>query len=152
MIFNINSLLMVFIYFPSNFLIANFLFEHLGVHLALTIGCVLDCLCLWVRVLINQNFYLAMVGGLFCGIAQPLIMNANAEFATNWFDTSEVRICFRIEENRGRWPSCFPHSWAPSAAVLATPMHCSSSPALTPTILTRMWDENTCSTCACLRR
>ena len=89
---NINSVLMVILYCPSNFLVANYLFKRLGIHWTLAIGCLLDCLCLWSRVLINANFSLAMVGGCFLGVAQPLIANPNAELASNWFSTREVAL------------------------------------------------------------
>ena len=87
---NLNSILMVILYFPSNFLLANIMFKKAGTYWAVGLGCVLECACLWSRVLINQYFALAMLGGCFYGIAQPLLMNASAEIASKWFDTGEV--------------------------------------------------------------
>ena len=81
---------MIALYFPSNFILSNPVYRKLGVHMALVIGCVLTSACLWVRTLINWNFNLAMFGALFFGFAQPLILNANSEVATNWFGTNEV--------------------------------------------------------------
>jgi len=95
---NINAILSLFIYFPANFLMSNFIFEKFGVHKTLIFGCILDSTCLWIRSLINVNFYLAMIGGLFCGLAQPLIMNANAEIASNWFDSHEVFLLFYLKK------------------------------------------------------
>ncbi len=89
---NINALLMVILYCPANFLFANYLIKRLGIHWTLVIGCLLDCLCLWSRVLINFNFYIAMSGGFFLGLAQPLIANPNPELAANWFATREVPL------------------------------------------------------------
>jgi len=33
---------------------------------------------------------IAMVSGIFSGIAQPLLLNADTEVASRWFDTNEV--------------------------------------------------------------
>ena len=88
--FNVNAILTVILYFPANFAVANFAFSHLGLHQALSIGLVLNCLCSFFRTLINYDFLLSMLGGFFFGIAQPLIMNSNAELANNWFDSGEV--------------------------------------------------------------
>jgi hypothetical protein len=87
---NVNSILMVILYVPSNFFLANVMFKKAGVYWTVALGCILECACLWTRVAINLNFYIAMAGGFFYGIAQPLIMNASAEIASNWFSTSEV--------------------------------------------------------------
>lgn len=87
---NINSILMIFLYVPSNFFLANFMFKKFGVYVTLITGSLLNIICLWMRVAIKANFYVAMAGGFFYGLAQPLILNANAEFASNWFATSEV--------------------------------------------------------------
>ena len=89
-VFNINAILMVALYFPSNFLLANFVFRKYGVHVALGCGMILSSICLVCRTMINYSFVLAMGGGLFYGIAQPLVMNGNAEIASNWFDSGEV--------------------------------------------------------------
>lgn len=90
MVVNINSILMVLCYVPSHFFLANFLFKKIGVNGTLIIGVILNCVCLWFRAFIAVNVYISMAGGFFYGIAQPLILNANAEFAANWFDTGEV--------------------------------------------------------------
>jgi hypothetical protein len=66
------------------------MFKKFGINFTLVCGSILNCVCLWFRVAIKSNFYIAMAGGFFYGIAQPLILNANAEFAANWFDTGEV--------------------------------------------------------------
>lgn len=97
--FNVNAILMVILYFPANFAIANFVFKRLGLYLALCIGLVLNCVCLLFRTFINYEFLLAMIGGFFFGIAQPLIMNSNTELASNWFDTGEVFFLILIENN-----------------------------------------------------
>jgi len=81
---------MVILYFPANFILANPIYKRFGLHAGLIVGCGLVSVCLWLRACINYNFLLAMIGGLFYGLAQPLILNANAEFAANWFDTDEV--------------------------------------------------------------
>ena len=85
---------MIVVYFPSTLLIANYSFKHFGLHISLALGSGLNCLCLALRLLINQSFTLAMVGGFFYGAAQPLIFNANPEIATNWFAADEVRSYF----------------------------------------------------------
>ncbi len=89
---NVNPVLMVVLYVPSNFLVANFMFKKFGIHATVITGCVLNCLCLALRLCINMDgmFLVAMCGGFFFGIAQPLIMNANAEIASNWFSPKEV--------------------------------------------------------------
>ena len=86
---------MIFLYVPSNFFFANFMFKKFGVYVTLITGSVLNCVCLWMRVAIQENFYVAMAGGFFYGVAQPLILNANAEFAANWFATNEVSFKIR---------------------------------------------------------
>ena len=87
---NLNPLLMVLLYIPSNFFLANLMFKKAGVYWTVALGCILECACLWTRVLINEGFFIAMIAGFFYGIAQPLVMNASAEIASNWFATSEV--------------------------------------------------------------
>ncbi len=87
---NINGILMTLLYIPSNFLISNYVYKHLGLYWAVAIGISLVCLCLICRVMINHSFLAAMAGGFFYGIAQPLLLNGNAEVATNWFATNEV--------------------------------------------------------------
>ena len=89
LIFNINSLSICLLYFPANFLIANYTFKHWGVHLSLLLGVGLECISLGCRALINESFTIAMAGGFFLGLAQPMLMNANTETATNWFATAE---------------------------------------------------------------
>ena len=85
---------MVVLYFPSSLFIANFTFKKFGVHISMAIGVGLNCLCLWARTLINLSFMVAMFGGSFYGIAQPLILNANPEIATNWFSSGEVCVTY----------------------------------------------------------
>ena len=90
MLYNLNSLLMILLYIPSNFFLANFIFKKYGVHAALCIGVGFNCLFLWLRTLINENFTLAMCASFFYGISQPLIINSLTEIASNWFATNEV--------------------------------------------------------------
>ena len=77
-------------YIPANFALANFMYKKFGVKATICIGVILNCICLGCRTLINFSFVLAMAGGIFSGIAQPLILNADAEIAANWFGTNEV--------------------------------------------------------------
>ncbi len=89
---NINSILMILLYVPSSLFLSERLFRKLGVHWTVAIGCGLNVLCLVLRLCISLEglFVVAMLGGFSYGIAQPLIMNANAEIASNWFSTAEV--------------------------------------------------------------
>ena len=88
--YNVNTILVSILYVPSNFLLANYMYKHYGVYITMAAGSALNCVCLWFRTFINQSFTMAMVGGLFYGIAQPLSLNAGTEVAANWFDTDEV--------------------------------------------------------------
>jgi len=106
-LFNINSLLMSLLYFPATFLVANFMFKKFGIHVTLAVGAALECLCLVSRIFINYSFALAMAGGFFYGIAQPLIMNANAEVASNWFDSNERPISIMLNSVVGPLGSGF---------------------------------------------
>jgi len=40
--------------------------------------------------MINIDFYFFVSAGIFLGLSQPIINNANAQISNNWFDPSEV--------------------------------------------------------------
>lgn len=90
--FNLSPIILGLLYIPANFLLANWLFKECGVKITLALGAILNCLCLWCRTLINYNFVIAMASGIFSGIAQPLLLNADTEVASRWFDTNEVLL------------------------------------------------------------
>lgn len=48
-------------------------------------GVVLTIAGLGVRLLVNQSFYIVLVGQVLCGMGKPLILNGQASMAQNWF-------------------------------------------------------------------
>ena len=94
--FNVNSILMVLPFVVSNFLFSNYMFKKFGMRVTVGIGLLLVSLCCWCRTLINLYFPAAMFGALFLGLAQPFIINADTEIASNWFDHTEVRPSFTL--------------------------------------------------------
>ncbi|KAL4460444.1 hypothetical protein ABPG74_000195 [Tetrahymena malaccensis] len=83
-IVNLNSLLFLLMHplftFPANFII-----DKYGVKISITLGCVLCMIGAWLRLLVNQNFYILIVGSIFCGIGRPFILNCQGKIVANWF-------------------------------------------------------------------
>jgi MFS family permease len=84
------------VYVPSTFLLSDQILGKMGTLHALLVGGILMLLGIWIRVAINYNVYFLIIGSVFCGFAQPLLMNAPAKLSANWFGTSERSIATSI--------------------------------------------------------
>ncbi|KAL4507094.1 hypothetical protein ABPG72_001887 [Tetrahymena utriculariae] len=83
-IVNLNSLLFLLMHplftFPANFII-----DKYGVKISITVGCILCMLGAWLRMLVNQSFYILIAGSIVCGIGRPFILNCQGKIVANWF-------------------------------------------------------------------
>ncbi|EAR99181.2 MFS transporter (macronuclear) [Tetrahymena thermophila SB210] len=83
-IVNLNSLLFLLMHplftFPANFII-----DQYGVKISITIGCVVCMAGAWLRMLVNQSFYIMIAGSILCGIGRPFILNCQGKIVANWF-------------------------------------------------------------------
>jgi FLVCR family feline leukemia virus subgroup C receptor-related protein len=63
-----------------------------GSNISFSIGCSLGILGIWVRCLINTNFYFSFIGFFILGIARPFIINIMGLVVNNWFPKEERSI------------------------------------------------------------
>jgi len=71
---NYNSLLYLLMHpiftFPANIVI-----EKFGVRKSIMLGSLFCLAGSWIRLLINESFYIVIVGSIVCGIGRPFILN-----------------------------------------------------------------------------
>jgi fucose permease len=66
--------------FPSNFVIDSY-----GVKNGVIIGTFLTTLGMFIKVFINQGFWICILGQLFAAAGQPFLSNAPTKLAAVWF-------------------------------------------------------------------
>ena len=66
-----------------------YIVERYGLRVSTIIGISLSTLGLWIRCLINFNYYTCLAGQIIIAIGQPFLYNAPAVVTTNWFPQKE---------------------------------------------------------------
>jgi FLVCR family feline leukemia virus subgroup C receptor-related protein len=83
-VINLSGLLFVLMHpiftFPAAFFIDTY-----GTRVGISIGCALCIVGISLRLLINQGFWIAIVGQVVAGIGRPFILNCQTKLAANWF-------------------------------------------------------------------
>jgi fucose permease len=62
-----------------------YVIETYGLRWGVIAGIVSTAVGLWIRCLINVNFYTVLVGQIIIAMGQPLLYNAPGKVTTNWF-------------------------------------------------------------------
>lgn len=70
--------------FPSNYVI-----DEMGCRKGILFGCLLTTIGMIVKVFINYNFWICVVGQMFAAVGQPFLLNAPAKLASVWFGDKE---------------------------------------------------------------
>ena len=86
---NLAGLLFVLMHPIFTFPAAYFI-DTYGARVGITIGCVLCIVGVSLRMLINQGFWIAIVGQVIAGIGRPFILNCQTKISSQWF-TAETR-------------------------------------------------------------
>lgn len=100
-IINLGGLLYIlmhpFFTFPAAYVI-----DRKGVRSGIIVGSVLSLLGLSLRMLINNGFWIVIVGQVLAGIGRPFILNCQAKVSANWFRASKRvrRRLFRVVSRR----------------------------------------------------
>ncbi|CAD8157072.1 unnamed protein product [Paramecium pentaurelia] len=68
---------------------ASYLIMYKGSSMSVKIGAILTLLGVFSRCLVRQSFIYVLIGQTLCGIARPLILNAQASVAVEWFPTNQ---------------------------------------------------------------
>jgi MFS family permease len=77
------------LYIPVSVFIGNYLMAKKGVNICLLLASILFLITLWLRTLINYNFYVIIIANIFSGCGQPLLLNAPAKVSSNWFSPNQ---------------------------------------------------------------
>jgi FLVCR family feline leukemia virus subgroup C receptor-related protein len=70
---------------------AAYVIDSHGARTGIIVGSVLGTIGVSMRLLVNQGFWLVLVGQVLAGIGRPFIMNCQAKISCNWFHAS-VRV------------------------------------------------------------
>ena len=95
MIVNLMSYSFMALYLPMNFPCV-YVVEKYGLRWGVVSGIIITTIGLWIRVLINESFYFALVGQIIMALGQPLLYNSPAKVTTNWFRTKERAMATMI--------------------------------------------------------
>lgn len=109
------SLIYMIVYIPMNFP-TNYVIEHKGTRLGLTLGMLFTTIGAWVRVGFKFNVYLALFGQFLAAVGQPFLLNAPAKVSNLWFKPESVRIIShsdRLPHQSPQWPT----QWAVLSAL-----------------------------------
>ena len=89
-LFAINSIILstMFIFILLNFPSVHVL-DKRGLRVGVTLGIFLTCLGMWIRCLVNQSFYFAVLGQAISASGQPFMFNAFTLLSLNWFPQKE---------------------------------------------------------------
>lgn len=79
-----SMLIFILMYFPSVHVL-----DSWGLRKGITLGISLTVLGLWVRCLVNQSFFFAILGQAISATGQPFLFNAFALLSLNWFPKRE---------------------------------------------------------------
>lgn len=82
-------------YLPVNFP-SVYIVEKWGLRVGTLFGIVLSTIGLWIRCLINVNYYTCLVGQILLAIGQPFMYNAPALVTSNWFPQKERAMATSI--------------------------------------------------------
>ena len=64
---------------------AAYFIDTYGSRVGITIGCVLCMIGISLRLMINQGFWIAILGQVVAGIGRPFILNCQTKISSNWF-------------------------------------------------------------------
>ena len=84
------------LYLPAT-LIANPVIEKYGAKVSLIIGAIGNFACIWLRLLINYDFWWLIISGIMGGIASPFILNTITNLSCAWFSTKQVKLKIMID-------------------------------------------------------
>lgn len=65
---------------------ASYVIDTYGARVGITVGSLLCLLGLGIRLLVNQGFFIVIIGQIVAGIGRPFILNCQTKIAGNWFD------------------------------------------------------------------
>lgn len=82
-------------YLPINFP-SNYAIDTLGPRFGIITGVVLTLIGMWVKCLINAEFYMIIVGQIIAAIGQPFLMNAPAKVSAYWFSDNGRAIATTV--------------------------------------------------------
>lgn len=71
---------------------ANYFIDDHGLRIGLIIGCAFQSVGCSLQMCINISFYMALVGFVLVGVAQPFILNCIAKVAAFWFRKESVSM------------------------------------------------------------
>lgn len=93
---NFWSSMVVFIVlnFPTIYIIDNW-----GLRAGISLGAFFTCLGLWIRCLVNENFYYAVIGQAVAAAGQPFFFNSITLLSQSWFPRSERIISTSVGSN-----------------------------------------------------
>jgi FLVCR family feline leukemia virus subgroup C receptor-related protein len=72
---------------------AAYVIDNKGVRAGIIVGSVLSLIGVCLRLLINQGFWIVILGQVLAGIGRPFILNCQAKISANWF-TAGKRVTF----------------------------------------------------------
>lgn len=72
--------------------------ERIGIKHTMRLGSALLAIGMLLRTLINQWFYVVIIGQIVAGLSASFISNMKAKFISEWFSAKEVNITFIREE------------------------------------------------------
>ena len=83
------------LYLPMNFP-SVYVVERWGLRVGTVVGISITTFGLWLRCLVNVNFYTLLMGQITMAIGQPFLYNAPALVTSNWFPQKERSIATMV--------------------------------------------------------
>jgi FLVCR family feline leukemia virus subgroup C receptor-related protein len=68
---------------------AAYVIDSMGTRAGIMVGSILSIVGVSLRLLINQGFWLVLVGQVLAGMGRPFILNCQAKISANWFHASK---------------------------------------------------------------
>ncbi|KAL4509326.1 hypothetical protein ABPG72_018257 [Tetrahymena utriculariae] len=90
---NLNSLMQNILFLPVT-LPVGYILEKYGLCVSIYISSILVIVGVWLRVLINQNYYLVFLGHILMGLGIPFIQNMMTKLSLVWFRAEKRKILF----------------------------------------------------------
>ena len=85
---NFIPLASLILFIPSSFP-AIIMLDTKGLRVGVCFGMTMTVVGFWLKCLINESFYFAMLGQALLASAQPFIQNVPAKLSANWFPKEE---------------------------------------------------------------
>ncbi|KAL4479917.1 hypothetical protein ABPG74_020433 [Tetrahymena malaccensis] len=92
---NLNSLIQNILFLPVT-LPVGYILEKYGMCISIYISSILVIIGVWLRVLINQNYYLVFLGHILMGLGIPFVQNMMTKLSLIWFRTEKRQMITQI--------------------------------------------------------